>query len=128
MHKLISIVHFRKDLAAEEARRMYEEEHAPLVLRLMPMIHDYRRNYVSRPAGGASSPAPVEFDVLTELWFKGAEELAAFRSELRGEKGERMREDSRRFLAGERTVTFGVEEVASTRESATAGEVGGRSA
>lgn len=113
MPKLISIVHFRQDLPAEEARRMYKEEHAPLVLRLMPMIHDYRRSYVNRPAA-ASSSTSVEFDVLTELWFEGAEDIAAFRSELRGERSERIQQNARRFLAQERTVTFSVEEVASS--------------
>lgn len=117
MRKLVALMKIRKDVSFVEARRMYEEEHVPLVMQLMPMIKDYRRNYLSvARAYIPSSEVLPDFDVVTELCFDTASELEAFSNRMRnGEEGRRLREDSRRFLIGGTTRMFDVDEVVTLR-------------
>jgi hypothetical protein len=60
MVKLVALMKIRKDIGTEEAKRMYEEEHVPLVLKSMPMVQDYRRSYLSDTDPlTARSPRPI---------------------------------------------------------------------
>jgi uncharacterized protein (TIGR02118 family) len=102
----------REDIDAHEARRMYEEQHVPLVMHLMPMIRDYRRNYLDRTRAlmPASGDWP-DFDVLTELFFDSDADLGTFLNCMReGEEGRQLRADSARFLEAGTTRVFAVEE------------------
>lgn len=120
MAKLIALMRLRKDIDFREARRLYEEEHVPLVMRLMPMLRDYRRNYLD-PASAHIPPgqAAPDFDVVTELWFDSAQDLASFQRQMReGDEGRILRADSARFLIAGTTRTFEADEVATRRGGA----------
>jgi hypothetical protein len=70
----------RKDgLTTEQFRHHYETVHAPMAVRLFPMVKDYRRNFIDRDQvtlkPGASKP---DFDVITELHFASEADYAAF--------------------------------------------------
>lgn len=112
MIKLIGLMRAKPDLPLAELKRMYEEEHVPLVLELMPMVKGYRRNYLS----GSADCRPfdtrvVGFDVLTELWLDSDADVADFRRRmLEGEEGRRLRSDSARFLQRGTTRLLRVEE------------------
>ena len=68
MAKLVALMKIRPDISLAAAQSLYEEEHVPLVMNLMPMIREYRRNYLARAA--AASTGSPDFDVITELWFE----------------------------------------------------------
>lgn len=112
MAKLIALMKLRKGVSASVARCMYEEEHVPLVMRLMPMIRDYRRNYLDRSnAHIPASESWPDFDIITELWFDNASDLQLFLARMReGGEGRQLCADSARFLAAGTTRVFTVEE------------------
>jgi hypothetical protein len=75
--KAIVLIRKRADLSIAAFREAYEQEHVPLVMRLLGhFFSDYRRNYLapgqSRAIPGhASGPADwnAGFDCVTEMWF-----------------------------------------------------------
>ena len=103
---------FRRDILRENARTMYEEEHVPLVMQLMPMIRDYRRNYLDLGASDIHEQENhSDFDVITELWFAQEEDRNSFLNRMRsGDEGRRLRKDSQRFLQAGTTRMFLVHE------------------
>lgn len=110
--KLIALMRARSDLPPSVVRALYEDEHAPLVMRLMPMIRDYRRNYLDRQstvlAPGAAWP---DFDIVTELWFDDVAGLEAFQHAMaEGPEGKALRADSARFLVRGATRVLCVDE------------------
>jgi hypothetical protein len=111
MVKLISFVKFLPEISRDVGREVYEREHAPLVVRLLPMIGRYRRNYFSspQPPGGQGAG----YDVITEIFFEGPEALGAFRKALQGDAGSIIGADARRFMQPDATVTCQVEEMES---------------
>jgi len=119
MAKLVALMKIRPDISLAAAQSLYEEEHVPLVMNLMPMIREYRRNYLT-PSGAASTGWP-DFDVITELWFDSTADLESFVRQMRqGEVGRRLRADSARFLVAGTTRLFVVDErrIDSARELA----------
>ena len=119
MAKLVALMKIRPDICLAAAQSLYEEEHVPLVMNLMPMIREYRRNYLT-PSGAASTGWP-DFDVITELWFDSTADLESFVHQMRqGEVGRRLRADSARFLVAGTTRLFVVDErrIDSARELA----------
>ena len=77
--KIICMLKKRDDLTREQFKKYYEENHVPLIERLLPFYQEYERNFVAdvqdyqtghvdNKAGG--SPP---FDVVTELTFKNRE-------------------------------------------------------
>jgi hypothetical protein len=69
MFKCIALLKRKPDLSREAFIDYYETQHAPLIRRLLPGILDYRRNYVDLE-GAFIFPdaAPIDFDVITEIW------------------------------------------------------------
>lgn len=69
MFKCIALLKRKPKLSHEAFVDYYETKHAPLIRRLLPGIVDYRRNYVD--IDGAflfPDAAPIDFDVITEIW------------------------------------------------------------
>lgn len=69
MFKCIALLKRRPDMSRDAFIDYYETRHAPLIRRLLPGIVDYRRNYVDLD-GAFLFPgaAPIDFDVITEIW------------------------------------------------------------
>lgn len=111
MAKLISFIKFLPEISRERGREMYEREHAPLVLRLLPMIAEYRRNYFPGPFLAVGEGAG--YDVMTELSFESPESLSEFWAELQGEAGPAIGADAKRFIQTDAIVTCQVEVVES---------------
>ena len=70
MIKTIALLKRKPGMTHEQFVDCYENRHAPFIRAMLPAIVDYRRNYIgpddARVFPGA---APVDFDVITELWF-----------------------------------------------------------
>ena len=111
MVKLLSFIKFLPEVPCEVGRELYEREHAPLVIRLLPMISEYRRNYFASPQ--AIGVAGAAFDAVTEICFENQEAMGAFRKVLQGEAGVTIRDDAARFMQSDATVTCLVEVAAS---------------
>ena len=78
MAKVKALVFLRKrpDITREQFIDYYENNHVPLIRRLLPTIGEYRRNFLQLDAGklGAHGEKPSQehpgFDVVTEIWFE----------------------------------------------------------
>ena len=66
MHKVLMFLKRRADLTPEAFRAYYEDHHVPLCLKYMAGVERYIRRYVD-PAPGAPE---IDFDVITEVWFR----------------------------------------------------------
>jgi hypothetical protein len=67
--KILVMLSKKPGLSDTEFRRLYEEEHAPLVARLVPHFADYRRNYILRDNLHPDTKDLCPFDVVTEVRF-----------------------------------------------------------
>lgn len=70
MIKTIAFLKRKAGLTREEFIQYYESRHAPLILSIAPQVCEYRRNFLL-PEGAITAPgaAPLDFDVVTELWY-----------------------------------------------------------
>ena len=93
----------------------YENNHVPLILRHMPQIVDYRRNYVKLDTiYGGDGNAELDFDVVTEFCFDNKEEYDS--ANLIFNMPDVLSEiiqDEEQFLDRDKTRLFVVEEHAS---------------
>ena len=110
MPKLFAFITARPDLSREAFVEYYETRHAPLVRRLLPMIGDYRRNYVNDDLLPFRS-TDHDYDVITEMWFENDEQLQAFWARIRQpDILAEIRQDETNFLISDRTRMVGVDE------------------
>ena len=71
MFKCIALLRRRADLSHQDFTAYYENRHSVLIRQLLPGILDYRRNYVEREGAFLfADAAPIDFDVVTEMWFE----------------------------------------------------------
>lgn len=113
--KVIAMLRKRADISREEFIRYYNENHAPLILSLMPGIVEYRRNFtVFSNAYVNEDAAPFDFDVLTEIRFRDrATYDAAMTVAADPAVAQRIADDEENFLDRTGTRMFVVEEVSS---------------
>lgn len=78
MIKIVSLLKRKSGMSRADFIAHYESTHAPLAVRLVPGLIDYRRSFIdpSRPAFGLNSEWPG-FDVITELVFADEASYAA---------------------------------------------------
>ena len=70
MFKCIALLRRKADLSHQDFVDYYESHHSVLIRQLLPGIQDYRRNYVERDGAYIfADAAPIDFDVVTEMWF-----------------------------------------------------------
>lgn len=111
MIKVLAFLRFLPEFAGEAGRKRYEEGHAPLAYRLLPMMSAYRRNYRVQPESAEGTA--VHFDVITEMCFADEAAYAEFQEVLKGEAGMAIAADSGEFMDRSATVSWVSEEVAS---------------
>lgn len=79
MFKCIAMLKKKSGLSRDEFIEYYENKHSVLIRSLLPGIADYRRNFVDRNGAFVVPGAPpLDFDVITELWFADRETYGAF--------------------------------------------------
>ena len=114
MIKMVALIKRKPELTPEQFRDYYEAHHAPMALRLLPMLARYERNFVRRD-GSPEGDAFPEFDVVTQIWFKDQTAYDAFRARLaEPEVLAEVRADEAKFLISDWTRSFLVEERTST--------------
>jgi hypothetical protein len=97
-------------LSREEFIKKYEEELAPLILKLCPGIKKYVRNYVRTPLT-APDPNALPFDCITEVWYEDMEAFKAFAQFAMSEKGKVIFDLEGTFMDTTKTVAVLVKEV-----------------
>lgn len=117
MFKAIALLKARGDLSRERFIAYYEQHHVPLIMRLMPQILDYRRNYVqARDAYLAGGISVLDFDAVTELWYRTEADYRAAAAVLEDPAIlKQITDDEENFLDRDKTRMFVVEEYASPR-------------
>lgn len=75
MIKIIALIKKLPHLSMSEFMDYYESNHAPLIMRLFPMIIHYKRNYSVRSVFDTTEP---EYAAVTELEFASEEDYATF--------------------------------------------------
>lgn len=66
-------------MSREEFIDYYETRHVPLILRLLPQITEYRRNYVQLQLSATQGKGSDAIDVVTEAWFEDKRAFDEFR-------------------------------------------------
>ena len=66
--KMVRLFKRKPGLTPEQFREIYEKEHVPLVISLMPYFKGYSRKYIQREPGYELSKE-VDYDVVTEVTF-----------------------------------------------------------
>ncbi len=106
MIKTIAMITRKADISREDFVEHYEEVHAPLALKHLPMIKRYVRNHlVDIP--GMEGPG---FDCITELWMDSLEDVMKLVEFVQSEEGQVISNDEEKFLDREKTVFFLVDE------------------
>jgi uncharacterized protein (TIGR02118 family) len=79
MIKLVGLLKKKDGLSREAFINYYENHHAPLACRLLPMGYDYRRSYTEKMrVNGHEVNDAFEYDVVSELWFEDEGAYRAF--------------------------------------------------
>lgn len=70
MIKTIALLKSKAGLSRVQFVDYYENRHAPFIRSMLPGIVEYRRNYIDLDdAHVFPGAAPIDFDVITEIWF-----------------------------------------------------------
>jgi uncharacterized protein (TIGR02118 family) len=67
--KMVRLFKRKPGVTPEQFRELYEKEHVPLVLRLLPYFKGYTRKYIQHEPGYQIG-SEVTYDVLTEVTFE----------------------------------------------------------
>ena len=111
--KQIAFLKKKPGVSRAEFVQLYEQEHAPLIARLLPFFTDYRRNYVF-----AESNSRFAHDVIMEMWFESAAQQENMGRRIADrEVGETMRADEERLFDRAAMVMFTVDEHGGARPS-----------
>ena len=102
MVKAVALITRKSGISREEFAKHYEEVHAPLALKHLPMIKRYLRNHVI-DIPGAEGP---DFDCVTEFWLDSMEDTLRVVEFLQSDAGQVIRDDEQKFLDSEKTVFF----------------------
>ena len=106
MVKSIALISRKSSISREEFAKHYEEVHAPLALKHLPMIKRYLRNHVV-DIPGAEGP---DFDCVTEFWFDSMEDALKVVEFVQSDAGQVIRDDEDKFLDRDKSVFFLVDE------------------
>ena len=107
MIKTIAMIKRKADLSREEFVKHYEEVHAPLALKHLPMIKQYVRNHLVEIPGMEGGP---DFDCITEIWMDSLEDAMELFQFVQSDEGQVVRDDEDKLLDREKTVFFLVDE------------------
>lgn len=105
MFKVMALLTKRADISRADLIEHYEQHHVPLILGLAPAPVVYKRNYTVLDGDGP--------DIVTELGFPDRDAYRAWVAVMY-EPASGVAEDEETFLDRSRTVSYVVEEFATT--------------
>jgi hypothetical protein len=99
MLKQMALLKKKPGLARADFIRLYEDEHAALIARLLPFFVGYRRNYLVRHEIEMPSARQLAHDVIMEMWFESPDHLARLAARMTEQDvGQRMARDEERLF------------------------------
>jgi len=111
MIKELVILYRLPHLDRAHFRDYYERHHVPLIVKLLPTISRYVRNYVESDSFSNSGSAPVSWDALTEIWFETPAAHEAFLTAISNSDVIRViRKDEENFIDSKRSQRILVQE------------------
>ena len=113
MIKSIFLIKRKPTITREEFVKHYEEVHVPLVLKHLPWIKGYVRNYVVEIPGSEE----LGYDCITEFWNDGLEDLVKSEDFLKSDAGQVIIEDEEKFIDIESRIILLVDEKISEIEA-----------
>jgi hypothetical protein len=101
--KLLMFAYVKDGMTPVQFRDYYENVHAPLAYSLLPMMYEYRRNFIDRSEEPVKNGArPPDFDVVTEMIFANRGDYEAFKARIaEPEVVARLRADEGNFMKSE---------------------------
>jgi hypothetical protein len=112
MVKTIAFLKRKAGLSRDAFIDYYETKHVPLILGIAPQICEYRRNFLIE-AGAIVIPGapPLDFDVVTEIWYPDRQAYAAAMAAFTlPANAERIARDEENVFDRSRTRFFEVDE------------------
>jgi hypothetical protein len=115
LFKAMALLTIRPDLTHDQLVDYYENHHAKLIWSLFPWIVEYRRNFIDLEGSiFAPAAAKLDFDVVTELWFKDRGDFdRMLDAHANPEIGQAVANDEANCFDRSKTRFFAVEEHAS---------------
>lgn len=116
MIKIICFLKKKDGLSFEQFKQYYEEKHAPLAIKLLPVFHEYSRSYISlgdnyEPSHISVTPLAFGFDVITQIAFETREDYdMVLKLQSDPEIARLLAEDEERFLDRSAMTMFIVDE------------------
>jgi uncharacterized protein (TIGR02118 family) len=107
--KVVLFIRRKSGWTREDFRQRYEQGHAPLAARSLPLLRRYVRNYVESSMEGWEP----DFDAVTEFWFDSMEDWNATKAWVSSEEGQVLARDEEVFMHRETMRFVLVEEEAS---------------
>jgi uncharacterized protein (TIGR02118 family) len=104
--KIVTLLKRKAGMTREEFSRYWEEEHGPLVLRVIPEVKRYVQSHAVRLPGGGEP----QIDGLAELFLDDLESLRALTDFYLSDAGKVIREDEEKFIDRSKMVFFVAEE------------------
>ena len=109
MIKTIALIKRKEGIPPEEFINHYEEVHAPLAIKHLPMIKKYVRNHIN----SVMVPPSFDFDCISEFWFESIEDAMQVQEFAQSNAGQVLRDDEAEFMDSSKTLPFLVEEKSS---------------
>lgn len=117
MMKILCFLKRRPGMSRAEFRTYYENNHAPLIEKLMPFYSDYRRNFIAEVQDYETGhldnkiEAELPFDVVTELTFDSRENYDKLVAALSDPKiGDIITKDEENFMDRSKMSVYIVDE------------------
>jgi uncharacterized protein (TIGR02118 family) len=94
MVKVITLMKRKQGLSAEEFSRYWEQEHGPLVVRMLPAVKKYIQNHAVRLSEGGEP----QVDGVAEMWFENLQSWRVAAKFYQSEEGKVIRDDEDKFI------------------------------
>lgn len=111
MVKLVTLIKRKPGLSREEFIKYHGEEHAPQVVKHLPMIKKYVRNYISKNIIVPPGVQEPEFDCIVEVWYESMQDFQAAIDTVKSHP--EIRDAEGAFIDSSKITTFMVEEIVS---------------
>jgi uncharacterized protein (TIGR02118 family) len=105
MIKVIELIKRKEGMSLEDFSRYWEEEHGPLIARIIPNLRRYVQNH---PIKLGSGEPPI--DGIAELWFDDFESWRESADWVLGETGKELHEAEEKFTDKSKFKAFICEE------------------
>lgn len=110
MFKVLILIKRKPGMSIEDFRRHYEENHAPLAMRMVPNLKRYVRHYAA-PYPDAASMPDIPCDVITEFGFDDRADFERGMAYIQDpERSPILVEDEERFIDRDSVRFFMIED------------------